>query len=362
MSYSVSQRFLDTIPKHHQLVTTCLVTPYGGTATPLKMTSGSVTADRSQAIRRTAALVVEGGTSIYSLLSAPGTRVAIDHGFAWSGTDQELVPMIRSELTSAVLPLGNGTIQVALADYWQRLAAAEYVDAYSPAVASTRVAEITTAVQQALPGVTVTNLASDTGTVGTAQAWTSRSDMITAFATDGGMEAYFASDGTFVLRDIPQITDPIAYLIKTGASGTLDTLTRTRPLDKLYNTVILTPATSDSSQTWTQVTAQITDTSDPRHPDRIGTRPYRYASPTLLTEDDAANVAAQLLAKVTGTTETLSLDALAHPGLEPGDIVRALTPLDGGADIVNHFLEQCSWDLATGAMSASTRNNVEVTA
>jgi hypothetical protein len=230
-------------------------------------------------------------------------------------------------------------------------------------VLSLRRTEIINAVLDTLPGTTIVDLATDTGVVATAQAWTSRADMISSFATDGGMEAYFAPDGSFVLRDIPQITDPVAYVIKTGASGTLDTLTRTRPLDKLYNTVIVKPGTADASQNWDQVVAQISDTSNPRHPDRIGVRPFPpYAAPTLLTQDEALTVAEQLLSKVTGTTETLSLDALSHPGLEPGDIVRALTPLDGGADIVSHFLEQVTTDLVTGAMTANTRNDTEVTA
>lgn len=362
MAYPVSQRLLDAIPYPHKLVTVCTVTPYAGTPTTVTVSSGSVTADRSQRIRRTASITVDGGTSLYALLSDPGARVAIDHGFDFGGGQTELLPQIRAELSAAALPLGGGTIQVSLADYWQRLAAVEYINAYTPDVTHRRVDEITAAVQQALPDVTVVNRATDFGAVATSQAWTSRADMITSFATDGGMEAYFAADGTFVLRDVPQITDQVAYLIKTGPGGTLEDLTRQRPLDKLYNTVILTPATADSAQTWTQVVAQITDTADPRHPDRIGPRPYRYSSPTLLTEDDAAVVAGQLLAKVTGTTETLSLDALTHPGLEPGDIVRAQTPLDGGSDIVNHFLEQFSLDFVTGGMSANTRSDTEVTA
>jgi hypothetical protein len=362
VAYAVTPRFISAIPKPHDLVTTCMITPYGGTATTLRVVSGAVTADRSQRIRRTATLVLEGGSTLYALLSEPGTRIAINHGFSWSSTDQELVPQIRGELTNASLSLGSGVIQVSMADLWQRIAASDFIDAYSPLISATRKAEIKAAVLDAMPGTTIVDSATDTGVVGTAQAWTSRADMITSFATDGGMEAYFGPDGSFVLRDLPQITDPVAYLIKTGSSGTLDTLTRSRPLDKLYNTVVLTPATADTAQAWTQVVVQITDTSDPRHPNRIGVRPYRYSAPTLLTQDDAFEVAAQILAKVTGTTETLSIDALARPGLEPGDVVRAQTPLDGGSDIVNHFLEQVTTDFASGAMTANTRNDTELAA
>jgi hypothetical protein len=73
-----------------------------------------------------------------------------------------------------------------------------------------------------------------------------------------------------VIRNMPAITDSPAWLIKTGSGGTLKTLTRSRPLDRLYNTVVLTPATADSAQGWTQVVAQITDTGNARHPTGSG--------------------------------------------------------------------------------------------
>lgn len=358
--WGVSQRFRDTVPQNHQIATTCTISTPGGTSQPFRVASGTVSGDRTQQIRRSAPdLLVQGGTVAFDLLSTPGTQVTLNHGFQWSGTDQELVPVLTGELTSAALQVGDGLISLAVADRWQKLAASNRLAPYTPATTARRVDEIIAAVQGVFPGITIRNTASDTGVVGTAQAWTSRADMISSFATDGGMEVYFGPDGALVMRDLPQVTDAPAWTIKTGPGGTLKAVTRTRPLDKLFNTVILTPATADPAQAWTQVVAQISDTANPRHPNRIGVRPYPYSSPTALTLAQAQTVAGQILAKIQGTTESLSLNAMGMAALEAGDVVRILLPADTGDLIVNHLLQQFSLDLAAGDMTAATVSNLE---
>ena len=360
---AVSQDFRTAIPRGHQVVTVCTSTVPGGTPATLTVSAGTVNADRSQRIRRTAPnIAVRGGSDLYEQLSTPGCRITVDHGFDFGGGVRELVPLIRGELSSAALQLGDGLIQIAVADLWQGIAGADFLAPYSPAVTARRVNEIAAAVVAVYPGITVRNTATDRGTIGTAQAWTSRADMITALANDGGSEAYFAADGAFVIRDQRQISDAVAWLIKTGPGGTLETLTRNRPLDRVFNTVVLEPATADPSQDWDQVVVQITDLDNPRHPARLGrVAPFRYSAPTLLTEAAAIDVATQLLTKVQGSTETLSLGAMANPALEEGDIVRVLTPIDGGNTIVNHFLDSYSIDLVSSSMSCGTRASQELT-
>jgi hypothetical protein len=361
--WTVTQRFLDTAVQSHQIASTCTITTPGGQSSTIPISDGGVQVDRSQQIRRTAPnLMLQGGTSAFALLAIPGTQVLLSHGFVYGGADSELLPMLTGELTTAAHILGDGLISVSVADRWQKLAASSRLFPYTPATTARRVDEIISAVQSVFPGITIRNTASDSGTVGTAQAWTSIADQVASYALDGGMEVYFAPDGALVIRDVPKITDNPAWTIKTGRGGSLKALTRTRPLDKLYNTVVLTPATVDPAQTWTQVIAQITDPNDPRHPNRIGVRPYPYQSPTALTLAQAQSIAAQVLNRITGTTETLDLSALAMPALEGGDIVRVLTPADSGDTIVTHFLQQITVNFATGEMSANTRSNTELAA
>jgi hypothetical protein len=360
---TVSQAFRDAIPQNHKIVSTCAITTPAGASATYPIASGTVQVDRTQQIRRTAPqLLVQGGTAAFVLLSTPGCQVVISHGIVFSGANQELLPMLTGELTSAALAYGDGLISLAVADRWQKLAASPRLYPYTPAPTARRVDEIVTAVTDVFPGITVRNTATDGGLVSTAQAWTSRADQVAAFAADGGLEVYFAPDGALVIRNIPQITDPAVWTIKTGPGGTLKALTRTRPLDRLYNTVVLTPATSDPLQTWTQVVAQITDPANPRHPNRIGVRPYVTTSPTALTAAQAQTVAGQILAKIQGTTETLSITAMGMAALEGGDVVRILTPSDSGDQIATQFLQTLSIDLAAGDMTATTQDQIELAA
>lgn len=360
---TVSQAFRDAIPQNHQIVSTCTLTTPGGASGTYSIAAGSIAVDRTQQIRRTAPqLLVQGGTDAFGLLSTPGTQVVISHGIVFGGSSQELVPMLTGELTSAALAYGDGLISLAVADRWQKLAASPRLYPYTPATTARRVDEIVSAVTDVFPGITIRNTATDGGPVSTAQAWTSRADQVAAYAADGGMEVYFAPDGALVIRNLPQITDAPAWTIKTGPGGTMKAFTRTRPLDRLYNTVILTPATNDPSQTWTQVVAQITDPANPRHPNRIGVRPYAYSSPTALTTAQAQTVAGQILTKIQGTTETLSITAMGMAALEGGDVVRILAPSDTGDLILTQFLQTLSIDLGTSEMSATTQDSTELAA
>jgi hypothetical protein len=361
--WTVTQRFRDTVAQNHEIVSTCTITTPGAATLTVPIASGAVAVDRTQQIRRTApGMLVQGGTDAFALLSTPGTQVVISHGFLWGGTDQELIPMLTGELTSAALAVGDGLISISVADRWQKLAASTRLAPYTPATTARRVDEIIAAVTGVFSGITVRNTASDTGTVGTAQAWTSRADQVAAYSLDGGLEVYFAPDGALVLRDVPVIIAAPVWTIKTGPGGTLKALTRTRPLDRLYNTVVLTPASADPLQTWAQVTAQISYTANPRHPNRIGIRPYTYQSPTALTTAQAQTIAGQILTKIQGTTETLSLTAMGMAALEGGDVVQILTPSDTGDAIVSNFVQTLSIDLAAGDMTATTMNSTEFAA
>jgi hypothetical protein len=254
-------------------------------------------------------------------------------------------------------------ISIAVADRWQRSPRPRTgCTPYTPDVTARASTTIIATVQDVFPGITIRNTATDTGTVGTAQAWTSARTG-RAYATDGGIEAYFAPDGALVIRDAPADHRHPAWTIKTGAGGSLKALTRTRPLDRLFNTVVLTPATADARRRGRRSSRRSPTRANPRHPDRIGVRPYPYASPTALTEAQAQAVAGQVLARITGTTETLDLSALAMPALEGGDVVRVLTPSDVGRRASSrHFLQQHTIDFASGDMTANTRSDTELAA
>jgi hypothetical protein len=362
--WPVSAEFLAAVPAPHDTVTTVTVTPpptgspvtAPGPPVTVRLESGSVTADRSQRVRRTANLTLSGGDDLYEALSRPGATVTVRHGFSW-GDHTELVPMIVGELSSAAMKVGSGLISVNVADRWQRVDRSRFVSIYTPETWKPRVAVIGTAILDAIPGVTLTVLATDPGLTGTTQAWTSRSDMIAALATDSAVDAYFAPDGSFVIVDAPDLTSPPVWTLKPGPGGTIEGIDRDRPLDKLYNTVVVRPGTTDDAQTWQQVEKSITDYESPRHPAYVGVVPYFWDAPSLITVEGAQAAAAKILAGVQGTTETLTVAAVANPALDAGDVIRIDNPLpSGGTEPVVHIIDSLTVDLITGGMSVRTRS------
>lgn len=352
---TVSAQFLQALQAPHDLVSVFTYTPPGGSATTLRVQSGTVTVDSSQRTRRTAGLTVYGTQADYEAMTAPGTAFHIDHGIDYGANQTELVSVFHGELTRGEQRVGDGTITLQLVDHMNWIARCRLISPFAPAAATSRVQAITSIVQTAKPGTTVISTASDLGTIGSQNVWTNSGvDVISGLCKDGAMDAFFQPDGSFLICDQPTATTTPAWTIK----GILESVTRQRPFDKLYNTVVVQPSATDGSQTWPQQIAQITDTANDRHPSKIGVVPYFWPSPTAASAPAALRAAQAILFRVMGSTETLSLGMLSNPALEANDVIRVIVPEVNNepADIVQHFLDSFSLDLVSGSMTAATRS------
>ena len=195
--------------------------------------------------------------------------------------------------------------------------------------------------------------------MGTTQTWTSRADLIAQLAVDGGLEVFFTPDGNFRIRNEAQPTDAPVWAIKPGEGGTLKALARNRPLDKLYNTVIVQPSSLDGAQTWAPQTVAITDPTHPRHPSKIRVRPLRWSAKSAMTAGEALAAAAVMLNRTLGSTETLNLGSISNPALEAGDVLTIGDITDAGRVNVTHIIDGYTLDLASGDMTVQTRSSAE---
>lgn len=352
---TVTPRFLQALQKPHRLTTVLTYTIPSGTAVTLSVQSGSVSLDASQFTRRQASVTVFGTQTDYEAVTTPGTTFHITHGIDYGG-QTELVDVFDGELSGdAEQRIGDGTIVLNLTDHGNWLARTRFLTPYAPSAATLRTAAITSLVQTAKPGTIVNVTASDTGTIGSQNVWTdSLVDAITALCKDGSMDARFQPDGSFLISDMPTGATPFVW----SAAGMLESVSRKRPMDRLYNTVVVRPSTTDGSQTWTQQVVQITDTTNPRHPDKIGVVPYFWSSPTIQNAGQAITAAYTILFRVLGTTETLDLGLISNPALDGNDVIRVITPQvnQDPADIFQHFVDTFTLDLVTGFMSLGTRS------
>lgn len=357
--WDVSDRFLQALTAPHRYATTFTVTVPGGVPVDVSIKSGSIAVDGSARIRRrVSGLQLNGDSSVFELVSTPGAIFQIEHGIAYGSSD-ETVPVFYGEAVAGSQKFGDGTISLSIADRGNTLAACKFATPYAPTAATTRVAAITAVVTAAIAGVTVVNESSDTGTIGSAQVWTENpGDVISQLTRDGGTEAFFLPDGTFVIRDLPTTATPYVWSAGSGDGGVLVNVERTRPLDRLYNRVVVRP--SDSAQTWTEQVATITDTASPLHSSKINTRTFAYSSPTVASAAAALVVANQMLDKFKGVTETLALESIANPALEANDSIRVITPQINNepARIFQHFIDSYNLSLLTGSMTLQTRSQV----
>lgn len=353
--WPVSDRFLTVLRSPHRVVTRITYETPDGVGGELAAEGGSVSVDGAARIRRTASLTARGNSALFEQITLPGTTFTVMHG-VYDGGDVT-IPVFTGEVSDATQLLGADSIALTLADHGQWLARARFLTPFAPAPYVTRVNAIKMAVQSAKPDVTFVVTATDAAAIGSGQVWTgSVLDCVSGLATDGGMEAFFQPDGTFLIRDQPSTRDGAVW----SPSGLLKSVARKRPLDRLYNTVVVRPTATDGTQPWGQQIAQLTDPTHPRHPSKIGVVPYVWDSPTIQSAVGAMVVARRILDRVQGTTETLQLDAVTNPAFEGGDVLRVITPATGTdpARIFQHFIDGGRLDLLSGGMSLSTRSQV----
>ncbi|MGB3414029.1 MAG: DUF5047 domain-containing protein [Microbacteriaceae bacterium] len=356
----MSEEFLQTLPTGFRGINEAIAS-VNGDDYPLELTSGQVTMTGQEVNRTFTGKVSSEKYSVnelYDLLSIEGAIISIQTGMSWGGANQEIVPVFKGRIQTASKTETEGVVNLRASDYGADLNAQELITPIVHSASVTRRQAIIQLVQYGVPGVSFRDTSTDTGTLGSEQTWTGRlRQAIDTIAADAGVECFFAPDGAFVIRDaITEPGEPV-YLMRTGNEGTITGLDRNRPLDRLFNCVIVEAATTDGSQPWSQVVVEITDTNNPRHKSKIGIRPIRIKSPTA-SETEAQRIGTQKLAQVQGKTETVVLSGITNPALERGDTIQIIAEgwKEQPAVVLNHIVDGLSMNLASFAMNLSTRN------
>ncbi|MFI5426045.1 hypothetical protein [Aeromicrobium sp. UC242_57] len=300
----------------------------------------------------------EPGADTFGLLSTPGAIFSISHGIDYGADDVELIDCGVYEAAKGAVNLGEGGIGISLVDLWQRVERCRFLSAYYPA-SGTRAAKIAEAVAGAFDTVDVLILSQGGVYEQGDNLWErDRTQFIADMAKDGALEAAFDASGTFRIRTPPALdgSAPV-WTFRTGEASNIVTADRERPLDRLYNTVVMQPM--DDSQSWDQQTIVLADIDHPRHPSKIGVVPFFYKSATLNTPAEVTAAGIAIMQRVLGTTETVSITSVGNPALEVGDVVsvvHAATDTDPGFQ-ATHLIDSFQMDLDTGAMSLATRSS-----
>jgi hypothetical protein len=309
----------------------------------LPVAGGSVTADATSKVRRTATITIADPTlwpaNPTDMLSPLGSELLIEYGIVIPGmADPEWIPLITGGITKAArtLPTGSQGIPITLADRSARVAEDRFISPGQVGGGSTTVVQaITALVQHTLPGVVVIDLTGSTAIAPTLDVDKDRWDAVEQLADAIGAEAFFDQLGRLVVRLQPTLAGPTVWEINTGSRGVLVERSDEATRDLVYNEVVATGQRTDGTS---PVFADVVDT-DPSSPTYwggpFGKKPRFYSSPLLTTTLQATNAATALLERVRGQQASVSLTAITNPALEPGDVIKVRTSSTPQAHVID---------------------------
>nr|WP_240981680.1 MULTISPECIES: DUF5047 domain-containing protein [unclassified Streptomyces] len=304
----------------------------------LEHTGGSVTVDRSSAVRRTCTVTLADPSLIprtdTERLSVYGARLRISRGVDFGDGSQELVPLgifrvdeIGGDIDEGPVTLNGKSLEAAVADDKFR----------TPWRATgTAVSAVTALIHRTLPDAAIDSSAAADAAIGP-RTWDIEGDpwqAITEIAAAIGCDVSTDPDGVFVIAPLPDLLSvtPV-WTIAAGDGGALVQAERTVTADGVFNGVLARGENVEAAAA--PVSALVVD-DDPGSPTYwsgpFGHRPTFYSSSTLTTTGACTAAATLKLRAAKAPNSSANISSLPNPALAPGDVIRVVYA-DGTAEL-----------------------------
>jgi len=348
--YPVSDRFLARLAESHSPATRVQLFLTDGRVVELPHTGGSVTVDRSQAIRRTCSVTVADPTLIprtpSDQLATYGARLRIARGVDYGDGTSELVPVgvfrldsVDGDVNAGPMTLQGKGLEVAVSDD-------KFTSPYT--ATGTVVSAVTALIQRSIPDAAVISTITDVA-IGSrafdiqADPWTGCQEIAAA----AGAEVFANADGVFVLATLPDLsTATPVWAVEAAEGGVYISATRAMSAEKVFNGVLASGENTADNVPPVSYLATDNDTGSPTYwGGPFGRRPDFYSSSTLITTAACTNAARLKLAQAKAPNASGNITSLPNPALEPGDVLR-ITHEDGSREL--HQIASFSVPLDTG--------------
>ena len=316
------------------------------------------------------------GQRTWELVTTPGAIFRLRFGYDFGGGVKITKPGGVYEVGRAPKGSRSTSIELDLADQWKRLEECRLRVPLVGKVGDSRVGLIRQVVSEAIPGV-VFRVTANGGNVGAETTWDrDRTSVVNDLARDGEMDAYFDTDGVFVIEPDPTIAPhKVAATYADGPAATIVDLSLAQAYTKLYNGVIVEPMDDGddpkpkpkkgkATQEFAPQQVWITDPNHPRHPSKIGFRPAFYSSPTIGSTDaaKARRAGEVVLKRFVNELERIEVDTWGQGDRVPGDTVATVqspTYTDGPRSGV-WLVEKVVFDAFSTATTITARSNADV--
>jgi hypothetical protein len=327
--YPVSDRFLARLAESHSPVTLVQLFLNDGRVIDIPHTGGSVTVDRSQAIRRTCTVTVADTTLIprtpVDELAAYGARLRISRGVDYADGTSELVPLGVFRLDSVDGDVSAGPVSLQGKDLSAIVSDDKFTAPYR--VTGTVVSAITELIQRSVAGADVISTVPGTA-IGSrvfdveADPWTG----VQEIAAAAGAECYATADGEFTITTLPDLlaAEPV-WAIEATEGGVYIKANRGMSSDGVKNGWLARGENTSDNVAPVSYLATDNDTSSPTYwGGPFGRRPGFHSSSTLITLAQCQQAATLKLAQGRAPNATGDISSLPNPALEPGDVLRIM--------------------------------------
>jgi hypothetical protein len=348
----------------------------GDTWSPLRVSTGTVTADRTADVRYAASLTVVGAQyGGRAGINSISTLVRIRQGIQVPRSDVEWIPAGTYTVDKPSRTRTGVTMSLLGLEDVIRGAAFPAPRTVGPDSARSVVG---TLVGEALPttpiawqpgidpGTSIPGFVVDADRWAALSSGTDTAGVSTGVAQALAGEIWADARGIIVVGPVPTLDDPVVWMAPYGTA--VVSVSQDQSSEGVYNLWSVTGDTGSGAATvgpayaWDSDPNSLTyagpdPVGDPLAPQRLGlpwvrVRTNRVSSALATSQQQADAMARAGLAGSLGIQASLSMAAVCHPALEPGDVIAVeVTP----GEWETHIIDSLSFTLGSASMTCTTR-------
>lgn len=331
----VSTQFLAALRGSHKTFTRVQVLtsyqtgvqPVGGVT--LNVVDGAVSQDGNADVRSSCEIVTTGGLETFpqlpsGLLTPYGNELFVECGIELGNGSVEVVSqgyfrIDAVEQSSAPF----GSIRVTAYDRMKGVVEARLTELVAFSAGTTVTAIFNRLILEVYPSATIefddANFASST--IASVQiAEEDRFGFLNNLVTSNGKIMYWDYRGVLVVKTPPN-PNQSTWTVNAGAYGVLISSTRALSREGVYNAVVATGESVNSTPPVRAVAVDNNQTSPTYWEGSFGKVPRFFSSSFMTTYSQALNAAQNLLQKTIGLPHTVNFASISNPALEPFDAV-----------------------------------------
>ncbi|HEY9418237.1 MAG TPA: DUF5047 domain-containing protein [Pseudonocardia sp.] len=329
---AVSEKFLRTLTGSHlpcfrARVCTTFQTGTDPDGVEIPVVGGDVISASTADIRSTLDLTTEYDwpRNAAGLLAPYGNEIYIERGIDYGNGSREWVGLGYFRIdTPDQDDAPKGPIQIAAPDRMAGIIDARFLTPRQFASSMTRGALVQLLVREVYPAATISwddTAVRDAAVGRTVTADRDRYATLKDLVTSLGKVGYWRYDGVFRVETPPALAGTPSWTVKSGEGGVLVKLSRSITRVGIYNVVVASGESTDTTPPVWAAVADLNPASPTRYGGRFGPVPRFYASPFLTTTDQCRSAASLLLVKSLGLPYSVNLQAIPNAALEPDDLI-----------------------------------------